>query len=118
AQMMRTDSAGVFFGLLALWLVLRVLDRPDRVAHALAGLAIGAAIGTRYFLATLVPVLLCADVVQLARLRGRREEQRRLLGATVVGLVCVGVGFALTTPYFVLHFDAVWANLGHEMREE
>ncbi|MEW6271104.1 MAG: glycosyltransferase family 39 protein [Thermodesulfobacteriota bacterium] len=118
AQMLRTDSAGLFFGLLALWLALRVLDRPGRGAHALAGLAIGAAIGTRYFLATLVPVLVCADLVLLARRRERPAERTRLVGAMLLGLACVAVGFALTTPYLLLHFPTVWGNLAHEMREE
>jgi len=118
AQLLRTDSAGLFFGLLALWLVLRVLDRPSLRTHALAGLAIGAATGTRYFLVTLVPALVAADLVLASRLLGRPEERRRLLGGAALGLACVGVGFAVTTPYFVIDFPTVWANLGHEMREE
>lgn len=118
AQMLRTDSAGVFFGLLALWLVLRVLEHPGRGAHVLAGLAIGAAVGTRYFLATLAPVLLCADLVLLARTRARSSQRRDLVISAIAGMDCVGIGFALTTPYFVLDFPTVWHNLGHEMREQ
>jgi 4-amino-4-deoxy-L-arabinose transferase-like glycosyltransferase len=118
AQMLRTDSAGLFFGLLALWLTLRMLDHPSRGAHALAGLAIGAAVGTRYFLATLAPVLACADLVLASRLHGRPAERRRLLGLAVLGLACVALGFALTTPYFIIDFPTVWKNLAHEMREE
>lgn len=118
AQLLRTDSAGLFFGLLALLLSLRVLDQPGRAAHAVAGLALGAAIGTRYFLVTFVPVLVGADLVLAARLRGQPVERRRLLGATLLGLACVGLGFALTTPYFLLDFASVWKNLAHEMREE
>jgi 4-amino-4-deoxy-L-arabinose transferase-like glycosyltransferase len=117
-QQIRTDSAGLFFGLLALLLTLRVLDRPGRGAHALAGLALGAAIGTRYFLVTFVPALVCADLVLAARLRDRPDERRRLLGAALVGLACVGLGFVLTTPFFLLDFPSVWTNLSHEMREE
>lgn len=118
AQLLRTDSAGLFFGCLALLLSLRVLEHPSRGAHAVAGLALGVAIGTRYFLVTFVPALVGADLVLLARLRGRSGERRALAGAAVLGLACVGLGFFLSTPYFVLDFASVWRNLAHEMREE
>lgn len=118
AQLLRTDSAGLFFGLLALLLSLRVLEHPGRGAHALAGLALGAAIGTRYFLVTFVPVLVCADLALLSRARGRRGERRALWQAAILGLACVALGFFLTTPFFVLDFASVWQNLSHELREE
>jgi len=118
AQLLRTDSAGLFFGCLGLLLSLRVLDRPSRGAHALAGLALGVAIGTRYFLVTFVPALVCADLVLLSRLRGRPGARRALIGAAMLGLACVGLGFFLSTPYFLLDFGSVWQNLAHEMRDE
>jgi 4-amino-4-deoxy-L-arabinose transferase-like glycosyltransferase len=118
AQMMRTDAAGLFFGLLALWLVLRVLDAPTLRAHVLAGLAIGAAVGTRYFLATLAPVLLLADVVLWWRATGDVAERGRLVRAALAGLVCVALGFVLTTPYFLLDLGTVLKNLTHEVRSE
>ena len=117
AQMIRTDSAGLFYGVLALWCVLRVLERPTLGAHVVAGLALGAGIGTRYFLVTFVPALACADLALLWRTTDP-SERRRLLGAAVAGLACVGLGFFLTTPYFLLDFASVWKNLAHEMREE
>jgi len=119
AQMIRTDSAGLFWGVLALWLVLRVLERPTMGAHVAAGLALGAGIGTRYFLATFVPALACADLVLWWRVGSdATTERRRILGVAALGLACVGLGFVLTTPYFVLDFAAVWTNLSHEMRDE
>lgn len=117
AQMLRTDSAGLFFGLLALRLSLRVLERPTRAAHLLAGLGIGVAIGTRYFLVTLVPVLLAADVVLLRRAGGPLERRRIVTGAGIA-LACVALGFALSTPYFFADLGAVVANLAHESRSE
>lgn len=119
AQMIRTDSAGLFWGVLALWLVLRVLERPTMGAHLAAGLALGAGIGTRYFLATFVPALACADLALWWRAGSDATiERRRILGVAALGLACVGLGFVLTTPYFLLDFAAVWTNLSHEMRGE
>lgn len=118
AQMIRTDSAGLFFGLLALWLVLRVLDEPTTGTHVAAGLALGAGIGTRYFLVTFVPALVCADLVLWWRASGDAAERARLVRTAVAALACVALGFFLTTPYFVLDFPTVWKNLAHEMREE
>jgi hypothetical protein len=118
AQMMRTDSAGLFFGLLALWLSLRVLDQPTLRAHVLAGLGLGAAIGTRYLLVSLVPVLLVADVIVLRRSRAPGEERRRLLRHALIALGCVALGFFCTTPYFFFDFATVWKNFQHETRTE
>jgi 4-amino-4-deoxy-L-arabinose transferase-like glycosyltransferase len=118
SQMIRSDSAGLFFGLLALWLVLRVLERPTLGRHVAAGLGIGAAIGTRYFLVVTVPSLLCIDLLLWWRAAGLPGERTRLLRAAIAALACTALGFFLTTPYFVLHFPTVWGNLAHEMREE
>lgn len=118
AQMIRTDSAGLFYGMLALWLVLRVLEKPSLGRHVAAGLALGAAIGTRYFLVTFVPALACADLVLWWRAGGDTAERGRLLRVAVASLACVALGFFATTPYFVLDFATVWQNLSHEMREE
>ena len=118
AQMIRTDSAGLFYGMLALWLVLRALEKPSLGRHVAAGLALGAAIGTRYFLVTFVPALVCADLVLWRRAAGDASERGRLLRVAVSALACVALGFFLTTPYFVLDFTTVWQNLSHEMREE
>ena len=118
AQMLRTDSAGLFFGSLALWLCLRVLDQPSMRAHVLAGLALGAAIGTRYFLVTIVPVLLIADLVVLRRAAAPRAQRRPLLRCVLAALACVALGFFVTTPYFFFDFSTVLANLEHEARSE
>lgn len=118
AQMIRSDSAGLFFGSLALWLVLRVLERPTLGRHVLAGLALGASIGTRYFLVTTVPVLVCVDLLLWWRAAGDAAERARIMRGALLGLACVALGFFLTTPYFVLDFATVRGNLTHELREE
>lgn len=118
AQMIRSDSAGLFFGLLALWLVLRVLERPTAGRHAAAGLALGAAIGTRYFLVVTVPALLCVDLLLWWRAARVDGERGRIVRVAALGLVCTALGFFATTPYFVIDFPTVWRNLAHELRDE
>src|SRR5262249_45652834 len=81
----RTDSASIFFGMLALWRCLRLLDRPGATNQLLAGAAIGLAIGTKYYLATLVPVLAVVDGFILRRAALRHLDPK----ATGLG---VGVG--------------------------
>lgn len=118
AQLIRTDSAGLFYGMLALWLVLRVLEKPTLGRHVAAGLALGAAIGTRYFLVTFVPSLVLADLVLWSRAHGDAAARTSALRCAAAGLAGAALGFVLSTPYFVLDFATVWQNLAHEMREE
>ena len=54
AQVVRTDSAGLFFALIALWLILRAMDGGRFRDWAFAAGAIGLAVSSRYFFATLV----------------------------------------------------------------
>jgi 4-amino-4-deoxy-L-arabinose transferase-like glycosyltransferase len=116
AQMARTDAPGVFFVLLGLWRCLVLVERPGYRNQALAGLAIGLAIATRYFLAALVPLLVVVDLIGVRERRDgawvAREAPRAALG-----LLCVGLGFALSTPYFLLDHGAVVASIGHEARD-
>jgi len=115
AQMARTDAPGVFFALLGLWRCLVLVERPGYRNQALAGLAIGLAIATRYFLAALVPLLVVVDLLGARERRGGARIAREAPRAAL-GLVCVGLGFALSTPYFLLDHGAVATSLGHEAR--
>lgn len=113
-DMARTDSAGLFFGFLALWAILRLLREPGLAAHAIAGLTLGLAIATRYFLAGLLPLLAAVDVVLLSRLSG--AERSRHLRSASIGGACVIAGLVLTAPFLFLEFPEVVANLAHETR--
>lgn len=103
SQMVRTDSAATFFGLLSLWWCLKACDRPTLSRFTLAGVMIGLAIATRYFMVALVPVLLVAG--GLAWLQ-KRINLGALGRAASLGLLGVAAGFALSTPYFFLDFQA------------
>lgn len=116
------DISATFFGLLSLWLCLRLYHRPTLGNHILAGLTIGLAIGSRYFMVALVPILVAVEGfiwwrrISQPSLATSWRYLRSIAGRLVAGLLSVLVGFALCTPYFFLDFATVLANLRHEAR--
>jgi 4-amino-4-deoxy-L-arabinose transferase-like glycosyltransferase len=104
-RVVRTDSAGVFFGLLALWLCLRLLDEPRIRWCVLAGLSVGLAVASRYFMVALVPVLVAAAVVP------HRGALRRAFGSALVALASAVAGFAVSTPFFFLDWRTALDSL-------
>jgi len=111
AQMVRSDSAAVFFGLLGLWLCLRLYDRPTAGNQVLAGLAIGVAISSRYFMVALLPVLLAVDGLILWRQITRGQKLWPASLGMGTGLLAAAGGFALTTPYFFLDSATAWESI-------
>jgi 4-amino-4-deoxy-L-arabinose transferase-like glycosyltransferase len=99
AQVVRTDSAGVFFGLIAIWLCVRITERPGFNRVAVAGIAIGVAIATRYFMVALWPLLLGTILLGVRRQAGFLRAAARLAS---LGSAAAGLGFALTSPYALL----------------
>ena len=114
AQVVRTDSAGTFFAMLALWLCLRVLDAPSLRNQVLAGAALGLAVATRYFLALLAFVLVAADAIVLWRGWRARVVLGPNLRSAAAGLAAIGLAFALATPYFFLDHQTTLRNLANE----
>lgn len=108
AQLIRTDSAGAFFGLLALWRILEVDDRPSWGNQIVAGLAIGLGLSSRFFTAPLGFILVAVDVLWWFR---APDMRRSLWLPALVGLVMAPIGFALTTPYFFLDFQGAMSSL-------
>jgi hypothetical protein len=105
----RTDSAGVFFTVLSLFLIMRLLDRPSVLRHALAGTAVGLGIASRYFLVTLVPVLIAAGVIAF-----RRRMPRATPWGIVAGVGAAIAAFTLATPYFFLDWGRAHRSLAIE----
>jgi len=105
----RSDSAAWFFALLSLLLILRLLDHPTIRNHLLAGLSIGVGISARYFIATLLPVLVAAGVIAIRR--GVPGASFRRVGTAVGAAV---VTFLLTTPFFLLD----WATARRSLEVE
>jgi hypothetical protein len=104
AQIARTDSAGMFFTALTLWLCCRLYDRPTVGRSILAGAAMGFGAASRYFLVALLPVLLIVDV---AVLWARRARPRDL----AAGLLAFPLAFIVAAPYLVLDLPGVRRDL-------
>ena len=113
AQVVRTDSAAMFFGLLSLWRILAAYDRPSTRNQVLAGLAIGLAVSSRYLMGILVLPLL---VVDLALLRQAKDVRRRIVTSAIAGLAALGAAFALSTPYLFLDFMTALRSIRSETR--
>ncbi len=116
AQVVRTDLAGSFFGMLSLWLMLRLYDQPSTQNQLLAGLSIGFSVATRYFLVTLVPILIAIDVLVVRQSRRNQDRPPASRRTIAVGLLAVLLGFAITTPFFVLDLSTALTDLTREAR--
>ncbi|MBI4319490.1 MAG: glycosyltransferase family 39 protein [Chloroflexi bacterium] len=81
-QVVRTDTAATFFGLLGLWRCLILYDRLTPRNQVLAGLAIGLAIASRYFMVALIPVFVAVDGAILYRNYVLRLADARLRAGT------------------------------------
>jgi hypothetical protein len=104
-RVVRTDSAGVFFGLLALWLCLRLLDDPRIRWCVLAGVGVGLAVSSRCFMVALVPVLVAAAVLPY------RRALRSAIRSAGIALASAVGGFALSTPYFFLDWHTAFDSI-------
>jgi hypothetical protein len=114
-QTIRTDGAGVFFTVLALFSIVRLEKKPVFARYALAGISVGLAIATRYFLVALLPVLLFT-FLWIALNRKPEEKISRLLLYAGGGLSLVGLAFFLSTPYLFLDFSTAQQNILFEAR--
>jgi 4-amino-4-deoxy-L-arabinose transferase-like glycosyltransferase len=108
-RMVRTDGAGLFFGLLAAWLALRILERPTLLRYVLAGAAVGLAASSRYFVGVVGVMMIGAAFLT------RRRSPR-----TWLWLLCGGAAgaaaFFLTNPAMVTNLGEVIADVRNEAR--
>ena len=108
-RLVRSDSAATCFGLLAFLACLRAIDVPSWRRFAIAGAAIGLAVSTRYFMVTLMVVLVGAW--WCARRDGNRRvgwSQLLLGGGAALG------AFAVMTPFLFLDWSAAERSLTAE----
>jgi hypothetical protein len=113
SQVVRDDMAAAFFGVLSLWFCLKLFEQPKIAVHIMAGISIGLAIATRYFMAALIPVLIAVDILILWQ-RGARHK-KTWLGINI-GLLSIPFAFLVSTPYFILNFTKVLADVSSETR--
>ncbi|MGH9026741.1 MAG: ArnT family glycosyltransferase [Acidimicrobiia bacterium] len=104
-RIVRSDSASVCFGLLALWLCLRLFEEPRTRWCVGAGLAVGFAISSRYFMVALLPCLAAAAIVPL------RQNPRSAIRAAGIAVGSALGGFVLTTPFFLLDWSTARGSL-------
>jgi 4-amino-4-deoxy-L-arabinose transferase-like glycosyltransferase len=102
----RTESPAMFFGLVALYFCVRAWQEPRRRWWLLAGVAVGLAVASRYFMVTLVPCLVAASVLPL------RRDRHRAFFAAITALVASAVAFVLATPYALLDLGTLMKDLG------
>ena len=104
-QLMRSDTAGMFFAVLALWLAVRAMERRRGRDWVVTAVAIGLAMSSRYIFATLLFPYLVAVVLSMSWARGKPLIDASRVRAFVVplaALLAVPLTFAVTSPYVVL----------------
>jgi len=107
-RIVRTESAATFFGLVALYWCVRAWQDPRRRWCVYAGLSVGLAVSSRYFMATLGPPLLAAAALPV------RGDRRRAVFAAATALVAMVIGFVLTTPYALFDLSTARHDLNSE----
>lgn len=115
-QLVRTDSAGMFFVLLALLLAMRLIDRSRRRDWILAGAAIGLAVSTRYFMVALVIPYLAACLVVRRSTPAIPAAGRGALVDQALGLVAAFAAFIVTSPALLLNLRTAIDDLQFEAR--
>lgn len=115
-MVVRTDGASLFFGLLSLWRCLRLLERPTLRNQLFAGGAIGLAIGTKYYLGTLVAVLATVDAAIVWRDWAGTRRWRPTIQACALGFAGIALGFAGSTPYCLLDYSTALQSIHVELR--
>lgn len=108
AQFATTDVPMAFFVTLSLAFCVRVVRRGGWQDYALAGLAAGLAVSTKY---NAGPILASLVVAHGLRAYPRLVDWRLLLG-----LGASVLGFALGTPYAFLDVQTFWSDLVFELR--
>ena len=113
AQLVRIDSASAFFGLVGLYVCLRLYQRPGWRSQVIAGACIGLAIATKYSLIPLLGVFALANLFLL--MEGKRKPVR-LAEEIAGGLAAVVLAFVLATPFFLIELNTAIGNIRFEMR--
>ena len=108
AQIIRTDVAATFWGTLSLWRIVEIYHKPNYLNQLIAGACVGLSVSSRYFMATLIPGLFFVDMILIIQ---SKENRKKTWASAVLGLSAAPIFFMLSTPYFILSFDAAIASL-------
>lgn len=116
AQIIRSDCPALFFSLLAIYAIIKLVQTSSWKFVILAGVAIGLALSSRYNTLALVPLYIIANAkVYIATKTSGDTWRVMLLG--LAGLLIAFVVFALTTPYLFLDFETFCRNMAAERRD-
>lgn len=113
-KIVRTDSAALFWGLVAVWRILVVYEKPTLRNQILAGGLIGLSVASRYFMIALVSILFLANYLTLRQ----TVQKRNSIISMCTGFLTIGLIFVVSTPYFFLDFSTALENLRFEARTE
>jgi hypothetical protein len=108
SRVVRTESAAAFFGVVALYFCVRAWQEPRRRWWLIAGVSLGLAVASRFYMLALLPCL-AAGAIVTAWPAWRRVA--RALGYAALGTL---VGFVVSTPYFFFDLDQVRRDLKEE----
>ncbi len=108
ARIVRSDSAATFFGVLALWCCVRALQESRPRWWVCAGIAVGFAASSRYFMVALIPCMIAAAVLP------NRRDTGRAMTAVGVALTATIAAFIVSTPYFFLDARTAWRTVNAE----
>ncbi len=117
SRMVRTDSAALFFVLLALWRLTQVYRKPTSLNYLLAGVFTGLSIASRYFMVILVPVFAVVHTAIFLRQKDKKSFIKPFIVYTAIGFGAIAVAFILSTPYFFVSFDTLMADIALERRD-
>lgn len=117
AKLLRTDTAATFWGVLALWLTLRLLDAPSMRRQIAAGVAVGLSIASRYFLAVTAFALAAVDLILILH-RNREERSASLWWGIAFGMLAIPIAFLVANPALPFHWQQALRDLTSEARVE
>jgi hypothetical protein len=109
SRLVTMDLAVALFTLLSVYTFYRLLKRPGTGTAALAGIAFGLALATKFTAFSLIPVYVILGTIFLARERPERVEVSRIVSRALVMLAMAAAVVILT--YRVVSFGSYFEGL-------
>ncbi|MBV8713440.1 MAG: glycosyltransferase family 39 protein [Chloroflexi bacterium] len=113
-QVVRSDSAATFFGVLSLWAIHRARTSASFGNVVIAGIGPGLAISSRYFMVALIPALALSLWLAPASPYAPSTAHAHRFRHVVWLVLAAIVAFALTTPYLFLDWQNAYTSLEAE----
>ncbi len=111
SQLIRPDAFVVFFVLLSVLYARRILDAPRARNYAVAAIAVGLAVSSKYSVPLVVMPLIAAHFLHFGW-RGFRRAEIYFAG------IVSALAFVLTTPFALLEFSQFLRDAGFEITKQ